>query len=413
MTGPSATEGFYQQGEAFRTEISTFRGNTVHSNKDTGFMFGHELMDDQDFSPGGGTERCDPRLRPLDPESPPGLNIVQDLTAFKNIKQNTWNDCRATTFLTYKSSDAKLGLSLKHNCDVLDSIFIGESPNMGEPNMVQVRNGSHVMWPRSTPGDRQQGMEYIGLQLYDGNPFVSGNTFADFRDDDYKNAGAIGFRKPHAGEMPTLFKNTKFDFEDGLEGNYVKGNERFTFGGNGDTERMGNIFDYDGTITGHAGWTVVRDQPFYSSARCEPRPHWGNMTSCPHRYVNGAGTGSGFDKIDMTITRNDVIEWPEVNNIYKDPWHPKLSTDHSYIYSFPNSSLPSHFGLSLEGLDSGHSLVVGICVPLEAGPADLSLGGSPHPVEVSSYEALTGDHTGTAYYWDREVGVIFRKFQVF
>lgn len=94
MTGPSATEGFYQPGEAFRTEISTFRGNTVHSNVDTGFMFGHELMEDQDFSGGGGTDRCDPRLRPLDPESPPGLNIVQDLTAFKNRKQNTWNDCR-------------------------------------------------------------------------------------------------------------------------------------------------------------------------------------------------------------------------------------------------------------------------------------------------------------------------------
>ena len=57
-------------------------------------MFGHELMEDQDFNPGGGTDKCDPRLRPLDPESPPGLNIVQDLTAFKNSKQNTWNDCR-------------------------------------------------------------------------------------------------------------------------------------------------------------------------------------------------------------------------------------------------------------------------------------------------------------------------------
>ena len=236
-----------------------------------------------------------------------------------------------------------LGLSLKHNCDVLDSTFIGESPNVGEPNMVMVRNKSHVMWPRSTPRDRQQGAEYIGLQLYDGNPFVSGNTFADFRDDDYKNAGAIGFRKPHAGEWPTLFKNNKFDFEDGLEGNYIKGNERWSWGGIGDTERMGNIYDYDGTITGHPEWTVVRDQPFYSSALCQPRPHWGNMTACPHRYVNGAGTGDGFAKIDMTVTRNDVIDFPEINNIYKDPWHPKMSTDHSYIYSFHNNSLPPRY----------------------------------------------------------------------
>ena len=91
-------------------------------------------------------------------------------------------------------------------------------------------------------------------------------------------------------------------------------------------------------ITGHPQWTVVRDQPFYSSSLCQPHPHWGNMTSCPHRYVNGAGTGDGYAKIDMTITRNDVIDVPEINNIFKDPWHPKMSTNHSYLFSFPDSS---------------------------------------------------------------------------
>ena len=233
VTGPSANLSFYQDGEAFRTEIKTFRTNTVHSNLDTGFMFGHELLPDQDFGGPGGTDKCDPRMVPLDPDSPPGHNVVQDLTAFKNVKQNAWNDCRVTTFMTYKSADAMLGLSLKHNCDVLDSIFIGESSNLGEPNMVHLRNGSSVMWPRSTPRDRQQGAEYLGLQLYDGNPFVSGNTFADFYDDEYKNAGGIGFRKPHAGEWPTLFKNNFFDYQDGVEGNFIKGNERFSFGGIG------------------------------------------------------------------------------------------------------------------------------------------------------------------------------------
>ena len=103
--------------------------------------------------------------------------------------------------------------------------------NFGEPNEVKLRNGTKVMWHRSTPSSI--GIAYIGLQLYDGNPYVSNNTFADFYDDDYKIAGGIGFRKPHAGEPPTLFKNTHFDFQDGAEGNYVKGMERFAFGGIG------------------------------------------------------------------------------------------------------------------------------------------------------------------------------------
>ena len=60
------------------------------------------------------------------------------------------------------------------------------------------------------------------------------------------------------------------------------------------TERMGQIFDWDGTITSQAMSMIVRDQPFYTSSWCEARPHWGNMSICPHRYVNAAGYGSGF-----------------------------------------------------------------------------------------------------------------------
>ena len=54
------------------------------------------------------------------------------------------------------------------------------------------------MWHRSTPYEK--GECNIGIQLYDGNPYVSGNKFADFYNDEFKVAGAIGFRKPHAGE---------------------------------------------------------------------------------------------------------------------------------------------------------------------------------------------------------------------
>lgn len=231
VTGPSANESFFQDGESFRTQILPFEKNTVHSNVDTGYMFGFHLLPDQDFGGPGGTDKCDPRKNPLDPNSEPATNIVKSLTAYKNIKQNSWSDCRMTTYDNYMSSDSFLGLTLVKNCDVINSIFVGESDNLGEPNMVQLRNRSHVMWHRSTP--KEHGTGYIGLQLYDGNPYVSGNSFADFVDDDYKIAGAIGFRKPHAGEIPTLFKSNFFDFEDGSEGNYVKGMERFTFGGSG------------------------------------------------------------------------------------------------------------------------------------------------------------------------------------
>ena len=55
---------------------------------------------------------------------------------------------------------------------------------------------------------------------------------------------------------------------------------------------MGQIFDWDGTITGKPGSTIVRDQPFYTSSLCESRPNWGNMSICPHQYVRAEGTGT-------------------------------------------------------------------------------------------------------------------------
>ena len=70
----------------------------------------------------------------------------------------------------------------------------------------------------------------------------------------------------------------------------------------------------------------------------------------------------------MTITRNDIPAYPEISNIYPDPWHPKLSTDHSYLYSFSTGTLPSTFSVRLEGLDSGNSLLIGFCTPLGALP---------------------------------------------
>ena len=71
---------------------------------------------------------------------------------------------------------------------------------------------------------------------------------------------------------------------------------------------------------------------------------------------------------DMIITRNDIPEHPEISNVYKDPWHLHFSSDHSYIYSFPNGSFPSRFHVQLEGLDSGNSLVLGFCTPLNIQP---------------------------------------------
>ena len=39
------------------------------------------------------------------------------------------------------------------------------------------------------------------------------------------------------------------------------------------------------------------------------------------------------------------------------------------------------------------------------------MSGLPHPVERDTYQQLRLDNSGVGYYWDREVGIIFRRFQ--
>ena len=176
------------------------------------------------------------------------------------------------------------------------------------------------------------------------------------------------------------------------------------------------MFNWDGTITGIPLSTVVKDRPFFTSSLCSSRPHWGNMSVCPHRYSKAGGTGASYNKLDILVTRDDIPEHPEIAleaGGGGDPWHLHLSVDHSYIYSFRNQSLPDAFTFLMLGLDSGHSQQVGFCVPLGVPEEEIVFHGNPAPVEVESYLEMVEDGSGAAFYWDREVGVVFRKFKVY
>ena len=111
------------------------------------------------------------------------------------------------------------------------------------------------------------------------------------------------------------------------------------------------------------------------------------------------------------ITRDDIPDIPEETLVYPDPWHPKLSTDHSYIYSFPEG-IPIRFNFRIDGLDSGNSIIVGFCIPLNATSEQIILHGNPKPMQINTYDDLVNDRSGAGYYWDKNVGAIFRRFQV-
>jgi hypothetical protein len=60
-----------------------------------------------------------------------------------------WNDCKNVIYQGLKVADTPISLVASHGpCSIKDSLFIGESGNLGEPNEVRLRDGTKVMWHR-------------------------------------------------------------------------------------------------------------------------------------------------------------------------------------------------------------------------------------------------------------------------
>ena len=406
VTGPSADQGFFQPGEAFRTRILAMADNTAHSNGNRGFFFGDELTMDQDFAD-KETRLCHPYEDPLDPYSPPTTHLVERLTVYKNYERGVWNDCKNITFDGLKVADAPISFTSTHTpCNVRNSLFIGESGNLGEPNEVRLRDGTRVMWHRSTPHGLHYQATVRGINFYDGYVEAEHNTFTDFYDDEYKLAGAISFKAVR--NIKATFRDTFFDFEDGVGGNYVKGVPKYSYGAkNG--ERRGLVHDLDGTITGVPGSTIVPDRPFYRSGLCQARPHWGNMTVCPHTYLSLVAN-QGYNQGDFLVTRDDVGEEDICMSGGDSPCHymvMAMSGDHSHIIA-PAAYFWDHLSTTISGIPEGDFFRMGFCFPLNS---TITVSGSYDPVEVATMEELMADTTGAAFFKDDEVGVVFRRFK--
>ena len=105
---------------------------------------------------------------------------------YKNHDRNIWNDCKYVNYFGLKSSDSALAFITTHGPTFIQhSTFIGESGNLGEPNEVRLKNGSKVMWHRSTPKGLKM-FPICGIEFYDGWVYAEHNIFTDFYDDDFK-----------------------------------------------------------------------------------------------------------------------------------------------------------------------------------------------------------------------------------
>ncbi len=121
-----------------RTRMAEFRGNVAHSNFD-GFMLDRNINREGVFGLAGPSHIA--KENPADENSKSVESLLEDLTAYKNRNGGFWSRGELHVFRNLKAADNAIGFTSstgsfgadRFTSLVVDSLFVGETDNIGNP----------------------------------------------------------------------------------------------------------------------------------------------------------------------------------------------------------------------------------------------------------------------------------------
>jgi cell migration-inducing and hyaluronan-binding protein len=285
-----------------RTKFREFRGNVAHSNYD-GFMFDRNINTDNTFGVTGNAHM--PKEDPTDPDSRTLESVFEDLTAYKNRNGGIWGRGEMHIFRNVKLADNAMGYthaSGSFGSDpftslVVDSLFVGETDNIGNPSTE-----GEIAYGRSLPKPTMPDFPIRGYEYYDYRHDVVNNTFVNYEDNATRKTGALSY---------LLYTSAGVSSENAIEGAkfvdakpvyfppmvYEWGNDHL-----GSVAWKTAVFhDKDGSVSGIPdSYILINDGENDSIAAdeeaCEIRPSW-NAAVCKGdigRLNIGGPGGGGF-----------------------------------------------------------------------------------------------------------------------
>src|SRR5690606_6378985 len=176
-----------------RTPIREFQGNVAHSNYD-GFMFDRNINQDNTFGVTGSSHIG--LSNPADPNSQPVVAVFENLTSYKNRNGGIWGRGEMHVFRNVKLADNAIGYThasgaggrYDYTSQVVDSLFVGETENVGNP-----RTPEEKKYGRSLPKPMLPDFPIRGYEFYDYRHDVVNTTFVNYADNATREAGAISF----------------------------------------------------------------------------------------------------------------------------------------------------------------------------------------------------------------------------
>ena len=264
-----------------RLRVQEFKGNTAHSNFD-GFMSDRGPRADGHFTTGGHMALADP----ADAKSPVVETVIEDYTAYKNRNGGMWTRGEMDTFKNLKLADNAIGYTHASGAfgrsaftsRVLDSRFVGESENIGNP-----KTPAEMAYGRSLPEPDLADFPIRGYEFYDYRHELNNVTFVNFQDNATRKTGAISYLLYTSFGMSSnntiqraKFINAKPVYFPPMEHKWS--NDDY---GNG-TYKTAVFHDVDGSVSGvRDSYVLINDEDdgIAIDQACQIKPTW-NAAVC-------------------------------------------------------------------------------------------------------------------------------------
>ena len=267
-----------------RLLLRAFRGNTAHSNYD-GFMFDRNINDDNTYGLAGNAYM--PLKDPFDPESEMLETVFSDLTAYKNRNQGFWGRGELFTLRNAKFADNAIGMTMssgafgteKYTSLVTDSLFVGETDNIGNPETPE-----EIAIGRSVPKRLIPDYPIRAYEYYDYRNEVQNTTFVNYQDNDLRKTGALSWLMYNSSGVTTASTIKTATYINAKPVYFPPMDKRFDNDNRGGNSwRTLSILDLDGTTSGvpmsHINLHDGENNSVVTDDTCVIKPDW-NASVC-------------------------------------------------------------------------------------------------------------------------------------
>ncbi len=259
-----------------RMKLREFSGNVAHSNFD-GLMFDRGPSPEGFFTIGGGAHIS--LADPSDGDSEAVPSVIDNYTGYKNRNGAIWGRGEYHLFTNLKLADNAIGFThaagspgrAPYTSRVVDSLFVGESDNIGNPTRPE-----EIAYGRSLPAEAAD-FPIRGYEYYDYLHEVENTTFVNYEANDLRDAGALSYLLFTSFGMSTENSVEGLTFVNSKPVSFPPIDRRWAsdFGGKA-AYRSAAFRDRDGSVTGKPGAYIVIDNGIAAHEnQCEIRSSWG------------------------------------------------------------------------------------------------------------------------------------------